>query len=63
MMGNALKSEEDDANNHFYKRFKFALEDLHFPQINKAQVRNTKVTIGDLGHWGFDNNNFIKFTY
>lgn len=63
MMGNSLKLEEDGANNHFYKRFKFSLEDLHFPQINKEQIKNTKVTIGDLGHWGFDNNNFIKFTY
>ena len=63
MIGNALKTEKDGAYSHFYDRFEFELDDLHFPQMDKEYVENVEIEIGDLGHWAFDNNNFIKVTY
>lgn len=63
MMGNALKSEGDGACSHFYDRFQFDLEQLHFPYMKKDDVENVEVEIGDLGYWAFDNNNFIKIAY
>lgn len=63
MMGNALKTEDDGAYSHFYDRFEFRIDDLHFPQIDKEYVKNVEVEIGGLGHWAFDNNNFIQVTY
>lgn len=63
MMGNALKTEVDGAYSHFYDRFEFEIDDLHFPQMDKDYVKNVEVEIGDLGHWAFDNNNFIQVTY
>src|SRR5699024_3064912 len=63
MMGDSLKTEKDGAISHFYDRFSFRLNDLHFPKIKKDDVENVEVEIRDLGHWAFDNSNIIEVTY
>lgn len=63
MIGDSLKKEEDGAYSYFYDRFEFKLDDLHFPQMNQEYVENVEIDIVDVGHWAFDNSNFIKITY
>ncbi len=63
LLGESLKTEEEGAYSYFYDRFKFHVDELHFPLMSKDAVENIEVEINDLGYWAFDNPNTINVTY